>query len=142
MNMLNTALALPMAGMMFLTLLVWIYLFIQRIRYATGHGIDIEAMKTPTDVAGLIPGENASASHNFKNLVELPVIFYAVCLYLTLFGQVDELHVYCAWAFLVFRVLHSLIHCSYNRVMHRFGVYIIAAIALWIMVVRAFLAVI
>ena len=41
---------------------------------------------------------------------------------------------------LALRALHSLIHCSYNRVAHRFGVYILAAIALWVMVVRAFLS--
>ena len=53
-----------------------------------------------------------------------------------LVGQVDQIHVYCAWIFLIFRVLHSLIHCSYNDVIHRFAVYIVSCVALWVMVLR------
>ena len=134
-------LALPMLGMMLLTLLVWVYMFIQRVRFAQSHRIDIEKFKTPADVQALIPGDDSSASNNFKNLFELPVLFYAVCLYLMVTQQVDSFYVNCAWAFLALRTVHSLIHCSYNRVAHRFAVYLLSAIALWLMVVRAFLAV-
>jgi hypothetical protein len=69
------------------------------------------------------------------------VLFYATCLYLTVFGLVDDIYVNCAWAFLIFRVLHSLIHCTYNRVKHRFAAYIISSIAVWVMVFRALLSV-
>lgn len=134
-------LALPMLAMMMLTLVVWIYMFIQRVRFAQSHRIDIEKFKTPADVQALIPGDDSSASNNFKNLFELPVIFYAVCLYLMVTQQVDGFYLNCAWVFLALRIAHSLIHCSYNRVAHRFAVYVLSAIALWLMVVRAFLAV-
>jgi hypothetical protein len=140
MNMLSNELAMPMLGMLALTMLVWIYLFIQRVAYATGHKIDIEEFKTPGDVASLIPGPNSSASNNFKNLLEMPVIFYTICLYLTVFGLVDDFHVSCAWVFVVFRVLHSLIHCTFNRVVLRFLAYIVSSVAVWIMVARAVLA--
>ena len=139
MNMLSNELANPMLGMLVLTMLVWVFLFIQRVGYASANKLDIEDFKTPADVASLIPAENSSASNNFKNLVEMPVIFYAICLYLTVFGLVDGFYVNCAWVFLIFRVVHSLIHCSYNRVMHRFAAYIISSIAVWVMVVRALL---
>jgi hypothetical protein len=140
MDILSNELASPILAMLVLTMLVWIYMFIQRIGYATANKLDIEGFKDPRDVAALIPVENSSASNNFKNLCEIPVVFYAACLYLTVFGLVDQTHVYLAWAFVMFRVLHSLIHCTYNRVAHRFGVYIISSVALWVMVVRALLA--
>jgi len=140
MSMLSNELAMPMLGMLVLTLLVWAYLFIQRVGYARAHKLDIEAMKTPQDMVALIPAENSSASNNFKNLCEMPVVFYATCLYLTVFGGVDDLHVTCAWAFVGFRVMHSLVHCTYNRVMHRFIAYLLSSIAVWIMVIRALLA--
>jgi len=141
MNMPSAALALPMLGMMILTLLVWVYMFIRRVSFARSNKIDIENFKTPADVQALMPGDEFAPSNNFKNLFELPVIFYAICLYLTVTAQVDSLYVNCAWAFLVLRALHSLIHCSYNRVAHRFALYVLSGIALWIMVVRAFLLV-
>jgi len=140
MNTLSHALAMPMLVMLVLTMLVWVYLFLQRVGYATANKLDIEDMKSPQDVATLIPAENSSASNNFKNLCEMPVVFYATCLYLTVFGQVDDLHVTCAWTFVILRVLHSFIHCSYNRVLHRFVAYLLSSIAVWVMVVRALLA--
>ena len=136
----DNALALPVLATLILTLLVWIYLFVQRISYSTGHGIDIEEFKTPGDTAALIPGPESTASNNFKNLLEMPLVFYTICFYLTIFGQVDDIHVTCAWAFVAFRVLHSLIHCTFNRVALRFGTYMVASIAAWTMVVRAFLS--
>ena len=140
MTMPTADLALPMLGMMVLTLLVWLYMFVQRVGFAQSNKLDIEQFKTPADVQALVPADVSGASNNFKNLFELPVIFYAVCLYLTVTMQVDSVYTNCAWAFLVLRCLHSLIHCSYNRVAHRFGVYILSALVLWAMVVRAFLA--
>ena len=80
MNMPSAALALPMLGMMILTLLVWVYMFIRRVSFAQSNKIDIEDFKTPADVQALMPGDESAASNNFKNLFELPVIFYAICL--------------------------------------------------------------
>jgi hypothetical protein len=140
MDMHTADLALPMLGMMVLTLLVWVYMFVQRVGFAQSNKLDIEQFKTPADVQILVPADISGASNNFKNLFELPVIFYAVCLYLMASGPVDSFYANCAWAFLLLRCLHSLIHCSYNRVAHRFGVYILSALVLWVMVVRAFMA--
>jgi hypothetical protein len=140
MNLPSTALALPMLGMMILTALVWAYMFVQRLGYATANKIDAQDMKTPAAIEALIPDEVAASSHNLKNLFEIPVLFYVICLYLSVSLQVDDIHIYCAWTFLGFRILHSIIHCSYNVVMHRFAAYLIASLALWVMVVRAFSA--
>jgi hypothetical protein len=36
-----------------------------------------------------------------------------------------------AWGFVGLRVLHSAIHCSYNRVWHRFYAYLAGGLVLW-----------
>lgn len=136
---LTSELALPIASMMLLTLAVWIVMFIKRVGYMQAHNVDVEQMKTPGDTQALVPGAASAPANNLRNMTELPVIFYVVALYLTVFGQVDDLHVTCAWVFVGFRVLHSAIHCSYNRVLHRFLAYLVSSLALWVMVVRAFL---
>ncbi len=46
-----------------------------------------------------------------------------------------------AWCFFVFRVLHSIVHCTFNFIPLRFVLYVISAMALWFMVARAALAV-
>ena len=141
MNLTNESLAMPLLGMFTLTMLVWVYMFVRRMSYITAHKLNAQDMKTPSAVEDLIPDEVAASSHNLRNLFEVPVVFYAVCLYLMVAGQVDQIHVYCAWSFLIFRVIHSVIHCSYNLVIHRFVAYIVSCLALWVMVVRALISV-
>ncbi|MBN7798439.1 MAPEG family protein [Parahaliea mediterranea] len=133
-------LAPPLLAMMLLTFLVWLWMFIRRIGYMTSQSIDVEQVKRPADVESLLPPEVQAPAYNLRNLVELPVLFYALCLYLTVFTQVDGFYVICAWVFVVFRYLHSLVHCTYNRVMHRFLMYAVSAVALWVMVLRAVFA--
>ena len=129
MELVNDGLALPMAVMLLITLAVWITLFITRVSYMNANNMSAELLKTPADAQALIPADVSAPSNNFKNLLEMPVIFYVTCLYLSVYGQVDSLHVTCAWLFVGGRALHSLIHCSYNRVMHRFLVYFLSSLA-------------
>ena len=111
----STAILLPFFGVMLLTLAVWIYMYIRRIAYLVRGNIDLRTVDTPDKAAAVVPDNISLASHNLKNLFELPVLFYAVCLYLYISDSVDGIHLLTAWCFLSFRVVHSLIHCSYNK---------------------------
>ena len=137
----NSAILLPFFGVMLLTLVVWIYMYIRRTTYLVGNRIDLRKVDTPEKAATAIPGSVSLGAHNLRNLFELPVIFYAICLYLFASGTVDGFYVFSAWWFFAFRVIHSLIHCTYNKVVHRFFAYMLAALAVWAMVVRAALQV-
>lgn len=75
--------------------------------------------------------------NNFKNLFELPVLFYGLCLYLFVTQSATSADVYAAWLFFGFRVLHSAIHCTVNIVIARFAAYFGAALVLWFMLARA-----
>ena len=122
----------PLVGMFLLTLVVWVYMFQQRITAIRTSGIQ------PQNRADLdkFPPRAVNSSNNLQNLFELPVIFYACVLALLVTNRVDSLHVICAFGFFVFRVVHSAIHCTYNHIMQRFTVYAIAGLFLWIMVLR------
>lgn len=128
----------PFAGMLVLTALVWVWMFHQRIGAMRRLGIDVQS-RADLDKLGT-PAINSSA--NFQNLFEVPVVFYACVLALHATGLVDALHVACAFGFLVFRVAHSVIHCTYNHILQRFAVYAIAALFLWVMVVRFAVAIV
>ena len=82
----------------------------------------------------------SNPSDNLKNLFELPVLFYALALYLFATAQVDAVYVFAGWMFVGFRTLHSAIHCTFNIVMLRFWLYVISSAALWFMVIRAALS--
>lgn len=126
----------PLIATMILTLVVWVYMYARRIPFIT-RGKLTPAQLTPLELARISPPSVANPSDNLKNLFELPTIFYALCLYLHATGRVDSAYLAAAWAFFVFRVLHSAVHCTVNVVILRFWLYAIAALALWFMVVRA-----
>lgn len=134
----GSSILLPFFGVMLLTFLVWIYMYTWRLAFLIGQRIDLRTVDTPDKADSIIPGAINHSSNNLKKLFELPVIFYAVCLYLYASGGVNRSYVIAAWCFLVFRVVHSVIHCTCNNVRHRFTAYVLSAIALWAMVIRAF----
>jgi len=127
----------PFFGMLLLTLVVWIFMYVRRLAYIVGHRIDSQDLTTPEKGAKIIPEKIHWPAYNFRNLFELPVIFYALCIYLYVTGKVDAVYVTSAWVFLALRVAHSAIHCSVNIVKLRFAAYMIGAVALWFMVLRA-----
>ena len=127
----------PFFGMLLLTLSVWIILYVKRLGYIVGHKIDSQDLTTPEKGAKLFPEKIHWPALNFRNLFELPVIFYALCLYLYVTGNVDNVYLTSAWVFFGFRILHSAIHCTVNIVKFRFAAYMIGAIVLWFMVLRA-----
>jgi len=127
----------PFFGMLLLTLVVWVVMYVQRLGYIARHRIDSQDLTTPEKGAKLIPERIHWPALNFKNLFELPVVFYALCLYLYVTGNVDDVYLVNAWVFLIFRIVHSAIHCTVNIVKLRFITYVIGALVLWFMVLRA-----
>jgi hypothetical protein len=136
----QTSILSPVLGMLCLAFAVWIWMFITRFRFIGANKIDPKELATPEQIYRTLPAFAANPGYNFRNLFEMPVLFYTLCFYLFMMQQVDSTHVTCAWVFVAFRVLHSLIQCSYNNVNHRFGIYALSSIALWVMLVRAVLA--
>ncbi|MFW1676189.1 MAPEG family protein [Pontibacter sp. JAM-7] len=84
-----------------------------------------------------VPGWVQLANRNFMNLLEVPVLFYLVGLIAYLTEQVTLLTLWLAWLFVAARVLHSVVHLTYNRVAHRLIFFTVAnllLIAFWLQV--------
>jgi hypothetical protein len=82
-----------------------------------------------------VPGEVSLPNRNLMNLLELPVLFYVVCLAFFVTGKVDTLAVVLAWSYVALRAAHSVIHLSYNNVFHRLSAYAasnVVLVALWV----------
>jgi len=130
----------PLFATVLLTFVVWVYMYIRRISFITSNKISSKDLAVPGALAQLSPPAVSNPSDNLKNLFEIPVIFYALALYLFATKQVDTAYVAAAWVFVAFRVLHSAVHCTFNLVMLRFYLYLFAALAVWLIAIRAALA--
>jgi len=126
---------LPMLAQVLLIFLVWVYMYITRLREIQRKEISPQQLASRSDGQALL-SDSAGPSDNFKNLFEMPVLFFlAVLLSLLLFIQ-DDLLVELAWGYVILRAIHSVIHCTYNRVLHRFTVYLTSSIVLALMWLR------
>ncbi|MGJ8663343.1 MAG: MAPEG family protein [Marinicella sp.] len=73
---------------------------------------------------------------SFHNQLEVPILFYVLAVLILVTGIESPQLLTMAWVYVGLRYLHALIHISYNKVIHRFGVFIISCgwlIAMWIM---------
>lgn len=131
----------PVLGMLLLTAGVWLLMYVRRLPFILGNHIDPQSIATPELLNARIPAQINNPSNNLKNLFELPVVFYVLCVLLLLTQKVDEVFLYSAWAYVGLRVVHSLIHCSVNIVNLRFAAYMLSSLVLWFMLVRLALAV-
>jgi hypothetical protein len=133
----QTAIFGPFFATMLLTLLVWVYMYIRRIGFIRSSKISPTDMAVPGALARLSPPGVSNPSDNLKNLFEIPVLFYALALYLFVTKQVDGAYVGAAWVFVAFRALHSAVHCTINIVIVRFYLYLVSTLAVWFIAVRA-----
>lgn len=131
------AIFLPMLATMTLTAVVWHYMYARRIPAMRRAGRSAQTYTTPDKTVEYLPDEVNYSANNLKNLFEVPVLFYGLCLYLFVSGNVDTAYVAAAWFFFALRTLHSVVHCTKNIVMARFILYAGAALALWFMLIRA-----
>jgi len=123
---------LPVVGMVAITAVVWGRLYVQRIGEMRRRRIPPGDLATSRHAAGVL--QDVSAADNFRNLFEVPVLFYVFCLAFYATQRTSALVLCGCWLFVALRVVHSAIHCTYNNVMHRFYVYVTSTVllfALW-----------
>ncbi|HEY6940845.1 MAPEG family protein [Dokdonella sp.] len=121
----------PAFALVALTLVVWVRMYYVRIGEMRRLHIDPQSVSTSADAAARYV--DTRASDNLRNLFELPVLFYAGVLVAHAIGATSDALLAVAWLFVALRVVHSFVHCGYNKVLHRFGAYVAGAIALWAM---------
>ena len=121
----------PAVALVALTASVWLRLFAMRI--GEMRRLRIHPQSVATSVQAGQRFVDTRAADNFRNLFELPVLFYAALGIAFAIDAVDAIMLGLAWAFVAFRIAHSVIQCSYNRVMHRFTAYLTGGLALWLL---------
>jgi len=130
-----------LAACLALVLLVFVVggaLLFTRVREMRRKRLHPQAIADSAKMAARL--ENVQVADNFRNLFEVPVLFYALAAVALATGYVPEWLVICAWIYVVLRALHSLIHCTYNTVYHRLIVFVASfglLVGMWIAYVLA-----
>jgi hypothetical protein len=125
------AIFLPAFAMALLTLVVWLRMYTMRIAQMKRERIHPQSVATSAQSAARLT--DSRAADNFRNLFELPVLFYLALVVAAIAGLASDVTLVLAWLFVALRVVHSAIHCTYNKVMHRFKAYLAGGVVLWVL---------
>ncbi len=129
----NLQLVYACLTLVLLTFAVGILMLMTRVKEMRAKRIHPQAASTSVKMSARL--ENVQAADNFRNLLEVPVLFYALVALALASGPVPAWLVSGAWAFVALRVLHSAIHCSYNKVFHRLAAFaagFLLLVGLWV----------
>ena len=72
-----------------------------------------------------VPDYIRQVGANYNHLSEVPTVFYVLIFYIWAMGHVDVIYVWCAWAFCISRVAHSLVQVTFNLVLIRFPIFFV-----------------
>ena len=122
---------LPLIAQVFLTIVVSIWAYHTRVSEMKKKRIHPQSLATAAGAAEKLKAV-ANIADNFTNLFEVPVLFYVATIVLYATQTVNWIFIGLMAAFVFFRCIHSAIHITYNKVMHRFYLYAVSTLLLWI----------
>lgn len=98
-----------------------------------------EVKRNEPGVRPTFVGRAGQVSSAYHNLLEMPVLFYAVVAFAIITKGDDATMILLAWIYVAFRIGQALIHATYNTIMHRFAMFLGSLVTLAIMWVLLFL---
>jgi hypothetical protein len=124
----------PMGALALLTFIVLGFIPLRRFRAAFAGQVGPGDFKYGE--SSRVPGEVSIPNRAMMNLLELPVLFYVAGLMYFVAGRVDRTVLIVAWVYVALRAGHSLVHMTYNHVIHRLVFYAASNVVLgvfWIL---------
>jgi hypothetical protein len=123
------AILLPPTVLALLTSLVFGRLYRDRIAEMRARRIHPQQLASAKQVHETL--QNVAASDNFRNLFEVPVLFYAVCGFLAITQLTTVVLLACAWGYVFLRAAHTYVHLTNNKVIRRFQLFFASSIVLY-----------
>ena len=108
----------PLIAMIFLTIIVGVQLLYCNTKAVLNREVDIRHFRL---FNSKIPKNLQSISQHYKNMFEMPILFYILCILLIINNNYSQFDVIIAWGYVLFRLLHSLTRISNRNVNLRFG---------------------
>ena len=126
----------PMATLILLNIIVVSLMLFFRVKAVRSRKVSPRYFKR--NKGKDLPDHLEGLSQNYNNLLELPLLFYIVCLSIIVLKlNVEDFMVY-AWLYVFFRYVHSYVHITYNNILHRlfsFAASCVVLIAMWVKLV-------
>ena len=113
------ALLTPVFVLVLWTFTIFLLMAYGRVRFTK----DPQKAAYTKDLRGSLPAWVERTSDNYNHLFEQPVAFYVLTLSIALINNIDPMMVQLAWAFVILRIVHSLVQLTINIVSLRFCIF-------------------
>ncbi len=132
----------PVVALLAWSIVMLLWMYATRIPAMMAAGVDLKNRVggQGKDLDAILPASVQWKSHNYNHLMEQPTLFYATCIILILMQVNIDVATWAAWAYVVLRILHSLVQSLSNRIRYRFGLFLLASMCLVTLVATAALA--
>ena len=129
----------PVVALLAWTMVMWVWMYATRIPARLKAGLDAKGMvgTTGASLRAQLPDNVSWKADNYNHLHEAPTLFYAVAIVLAIIGQGDGFNTTLAWAYVILRVLHSVVQATINRVALRFALFALSSLVLMALIVHA-----
>ena len=129
----------PVVALLAWTMVMWIWMYATRIPAMLKAGLDAKGMvgTTGASLRAQLPDTVSWKADNYNHLHEAPTLFYAVAIVLAIIGQGDGFNTTLAWAYVILRVLHSIVQATWNKVAVRFALFALSSLVLMALILHA-----
>lgn len=140
--MIDAPILQPVVVLLGWTLVMMLWMMATRLPAMRKSGIDLGKLRgtKAADADLALPPAIQWKAHNYNHLMEQPTLFYAVALVLAMIGQGDGFNLILAWAYVAFRIVHSIVQAVWNKVSVRFLFFVLSSVALVGLVLHAAIA--
>jgi hypothetical protein len=121
----------PVLALVGLTFVVLLRIPFVRITAARARRVVVSDFELGESSA--VPPDVALPNRNYMNLLELPLLFYVLAIVLFVTERVTSTQLTLAWLYVALRCAHSLVHLTYNGVLHRLAIFAASNLVLAIM---------
>ncbi|MCA0894825.1 MAPEG family protein [Microbulbifer agarilyticus] len=124
----------PLVALVIWSMVMWLWMYATRLPAIISMRLEMDPMAPSGEQMAKLPARVRWKADNYNHLMEQPTLFYALVLALSIMGVSSELAIYAAWAFVVLRIIHSLVHVLGNKIELRFAIFVASNIPLLFLV--------
>ena len=137
----ETQIITPVIVLVAWSMIMWIWMYATRIPAIHAAKINLDPNAPRGEQMSSLPPKVRWIADNYTNLMEQPTVFYALAISLAVLGEGSGINFYLAWAYVILRIIHSVIQALINNINLRFLAFVLSNIPLFWLTINAVLLV-
>ena len=135
-----SSILIPVVALVAWSLIVMLWMVATRLPAMRKAGMSLSTAppgSRGSQLDGVLPDQAQWKAHNYNHLMEQPTLFYAIAITLALMDMGDGVNYWLAWGYVAFRVVHSIVQTTVNRLVYRTPLWVLASLCLMSLTLHA-----